>query len=254
MNFRRPDRPADRAESERLLDAARAGRAPSPGVDPLARLLAAATAPADSTELRGEEQALAAFRAARVNPPARPARAPRRGRFRVGVAAWAAGLTAVATAGVAVAAVNLDRSGVPSPPPASTTAGGATAGSTGTGSSTMPAQTREASPTTGAATPSAEPDPTGSADAGRPAQPGNLAGHCRAYLSKSAKQRARALETPGFADLVTAAGGADQVEAYCLRLVPEATGHPSSNANPTRSAQGKAKASPAKDTGKPDDG
>ncbi|MEV0807675.1 hypothetical protein AB0I41_15075, partial [Micromonospora sp. NPDC050200] len=67
MDFRRSDgseRPADRAEAERLLDAARAGGPPSAG-DPLARLLSAAAAPARPGELAGEEAALAAFRAAR---------------------------------------------------------------------------------------------------------------------------------------------------------------------------------------------
>ncbi|MEU0156517.1 hypothetical protein ABZ071_32480, partial [Micromonospora fulviviridis] len=46
MSFRRSDGPADRAESERLLDAARAGTPAEPGGDPLAYLLAAAAAPA----------------------------------------------------------------------------------------------------------------------------------------------------------------------------------------------------------------
>ncbi|MFD2765007.1 hypothetical protein [Micromonospora eburnea] len=252
MSFRRPD---DRAESERLLDAARAGQ-PPPGADPLARLLAAASAPGDSTELAGEEQALAAFRAARANPSAAPAPAPRWGRFRVGVAAWTAGIAAVATAGVAVAAVNLDRSEVPTPtpPPPSTVSAGTSAGSTGAGSPSRPAQSRAASPSTGAPVPSAEPGPTGSGDPGKPAPPGNLAGHCRAYLAKSAEQRARALDTPGFAGLVTAAGGAEQVEEYCVRLVPEAVGKPPPDARSTRSPEATSMRPPARATGKPDAG
>ncbi|MFJ8578021.1 hypothetical protein [Micromonospora sp. NPDC093277] len=249
MSHRRPD---DRTESERLLDAARAGQSPW-AADPLARLLAAAAAPADPTEVAGEEQALAAFRAARANPPATPARAPRRGGFRVGVAAWVAGVAAVATAGGAVAAVNLDRSWVPAPPP-SATAGGTSAGSTGAGSPSRPGQSREASPTTGAVMPSAEPDPTGSGEPGRSATAGKLAGHCRAYLSKSAEQRARALKTPGFADLVAAAGGADQVEEYCVRLVPEAVGKPSRNTRSTRSPEATSTSTPARSGKKKDDG
>ncbi|PWU57250.1 hypothetical protein DLJ47_03210, partial [Micromonospora sp. S4605] len=64
MSLRRSGRPADRTESDRLLDAAGPG-APA-GTDPLARLLSAAAAPARPGELAGEEAALAAFRAARA--------------------------------------------------------------------------------------------------------------------------------------------------------------------------------------------
>ncbi|MET8838120.1 hypothetical protein ABZV78_30010, partial [Micromonospora sp. NPDC004540] len=78
MSFRRSDGPADRAESERRLDAARAGTPPERAADPLAHLLAAAAAPGNPGELSGEEQALAAFRAARANPA--PAPAPGGGR------------------------------------------------------------------------------------------------------------------------------------------------------------------------------
>lgn len=65
MNFRRSDgaeRPADRAEAERLLDAARTADAPPAGDDPLARLLSAAPP-----------------RPARVSWPARRPRWPRSG-------------------------------------------------------------------------------------------------------------------------------------------------------------------------------
>ncbi|MGW5672417.1 hypothetical protein ACWEVO_31520, partial [Micromonospora sp. NPDC003776] len=66
MTFRRSDGPADRAESERLLDAARAGRPPAPGDDPLTHLLAAAAGPTGPGELSGEERARAARNAARA--------------------------------------------------------------------------------------------------------------------------------------------------------------------------------------------
>ncbi|MEV5823743.1 hypothetical protein AB0L22_31765, partial [Micromonospora haikouensis] len=73
MSFRQPDRPdlpADRAASDRLLDSARHGRAGDDGrpADPLADLLAAAAAPARPGELAGEEAALAAVRGARPAP------------------------------------------------------------------------------------------------------------------------------------------------------------------------------------------
>ncbi|MEU8213562.1 hypothetical protein AB0B85_30675, partial [Micromonospora sp. NPDC049044] len=79
-----PFRRVDNAETERLLDAARADvHAPSdqvgrvdtgsspvavPAADPVAGLLAAAAGPARPGELAGEDAALAAFRAARAAP------------------------------------------------------------------------------------------------------------------------------------------------------------------------------------------
>ncbi|MEU5722052.1 hypothetical protein [Micromonospora sp. NPDC047738] len=249
MRFHRSVGPADRAESDRLLDASRAGR--QPAADPLAHLLVAAAAPAEPGELSGEEQALAAFRAARAAPVPAPALAPRRpGRLRVGAAAWLAGLATTATAGVAFAAVSLDRPDQPAPPPAPSTSGstggesaaaptGSQGGSpTGTG---IPGQ----SPTTGAA-------PTPSDGPGQPAGAGKLAGHCKAYLAKSPPQRAKALESPGFADLVAAAGGADQVEDFCLRLVPERAPKPSPAASaPSSGAPAPSSGAPATSSGAP---
>ncbi|MGR6319341.1 hypothetical protein Q2K19_29240 [Micromonospora soli] len=238
MSFRRSDGPADRAESERLLDAVRAGRAPGPGADPLARVLAAAAAPGDPGELAGEERALAAFRAARAKPAPVPARAPRRRRLRLGVAAWAAGLAATATAGVAFAAVSLDRPEQPAPPTTPAGTDGSSAASP-TGSS----------PTTGTAgpAPSTGAPATGTGGPGQPAKVQQLTGLCRAYLAQPDPQRATALETPAFADLAAAAGGAEQVEAYCLRLVPDAAS-PSPRGNPS---PGATRPTPAHRTGKP---
>ncbi|MGW9194349.1 hypothetical protein [Micromonospora chersina] len=230
MSFRRSDRPADRAESERLLDAARAGAPAEPGADALAHLLAAASAPAAPGELAGEEQALAAFRAARAAPAPATAVAPRpRHRFRLGAAL--AGLAATATAGVAFAAVSLDRGTEPTPPPAPSTSGSTGAGSTGPGT---PSSSGSGSAGPTGDVPSTAPTPGASGGPGRPASAGQLAGQCHAYLAKSDRQRARALETPAFADLVTAAGGADRVEGYCLALVPEKSPEPA----PKPSAEG----------------
>ncbi|MCW3842589.1 hypothetical protein ONA70_21040 [Micromonospora yasonensis] len=252
MTFRRSDGPADRAESDRLLDAARAGRPPEPRADPLAHLLAATAAPTRPGELAGEEQALTAFRAARANPAAAE---PRRPRLRVGVAAWAAALAATATAGVAFATVSLERPEQPAPPPVPTTAGRTGAGDTGS-----PSQSGAGSPSNGTSGPAASPTPDRTGGPGRPATVQQLTGLCGAYLAKSEQQRASALETPAFADLVAAAGGADQVEAYCVRLVPEADPTPTRSARATRPptagnaatpVQPTKAATPARRTGRP---
>ncbi|MGC4892609.1 hypothetical protein [Micromonospora sp. DT31] len=218
MHARRSGRPADRAESERLLDAA---ATPAADADPLARLLAAAAAaPPAGTPTAGEEQALAAFRAARAAPA--PAVARRRPRRRLRVAAALSGLAATTVAGVAFAAVRLDRPTEPVPPPATSRPTGAaptevppaTGPITTDPSPASTAPTGEMSPATPSPTPTApvasDPPPAGDRA---------LAGHCRAYLAKSERQRERALTTPGFADLVTAAGGPDQVERFCRDLV-----------------------------------
>ncbi|MEU9825427.1 hypothetical protein [Micromonospora chersina] len=257
MSFRRTDRPADRAESERLLDAARAGAPAGPGGDPLAHLLAAAAAPADPGELAGEEQALAAFRAARAAPAPVPAVAPRP-RHRVRLGAALAGLAATATAGVAFAAVSLDRGTEPASPPAPSTPGSTGAGSTGPGTPTD-SGSGSAGPTGGE--PSTAPTSGASGGPGRPAGAAQLAGLCRGYLAKSDGQRARALETAAYADLVTAAGGAERVEGYCLALVagksPEPAPKPSADAARTtpsadaRRATPSTPAAPTPRTGKP---
>ncbi|MFD6695068.1 hypothetical protein [Micromonospora aurantiaca (nom. illeg.)] len=231
MHARRSGGPADRAESDRLLDAARAGTPPVADADPLTRLLSAAAGPAAPGEVAGEERALAAFRAARAaagTAPAPAGVAAPRPRRRLRIAAALSGLAATAVAGVAFAAVRLDREPEPVAPPA-TTAGPTGAGPTGTGPSvsgpSRPASSTPAGDASDAASPPAPTQAssgTPSAEAGPPAPPaagGRMAGHCRAYLAKSERQREKALTKPGFADLVAAAEGPEQVESYCRNLV-----------------------------------
>ncbi|WP_328347396.1 hypothetical protein [Micromonospora sp. NBC_00421] len=222
MNFHRParsGRTVDRAEAERLLDPTGTGT-PSTD-DPLARLLAAAAAPARPDELAGEHEAVAAFRAARTAATPGPAVAGRRRRrLTTGVVAWIAGVAATATAGVAFAAVTLDDR-----PPERTPGPGPSASETG---STRPTPHRQGPSRRSTAAPGGTPSVTAVPPAtphdGKPAGSGKLVGQCRAYLAKSSEQRLKAVTRPGFADLVAAAGGADRVEAYCRELVP---GHPS---------------------------
>ncbi|MEU8315499.1 hypothetical protein [Micromonospora sp. NPDC048169] len=231
MHDRRSGGPADRAESDRLLDAARAGTPPAADADPLTRLLSAAAGPAEPGEVAGEEQALAAFRAARTSgasPAAGPVVAPRP-RRRLRIAAALSGLAATAVAGVAFAAVRLDREPEPVLPPA-TTARPTGEGPTGAGPAvTGPSRPAPSTPagdasdatSPPAATPSVTPSGATPPSASPTRGNNSMAGHCRAYLAKSERQRAKALTAPGFADLVTAAGGPEQVESYCRNLVDE---------------------------------
>ncbi|RLQ01570.1 hypothetical protein EAD98_00435, partial [Micromonospora sp. CV4] len=81
-----PNRRAERAETERLLDAT--GDPDMTVADPVARLLAAAAGPTRPGELTGEDVALAAFRAARANPTPTAAARPHRRRLTTGAVAW----------------------------------------------------------------------------------------------------------------------------------------------------------------------
>ncbi|MEV0944524.1 hypothetical protein AB0I90_29680 [Micromonospora wenchangensis] len=222
MNLRRSarsGRPVSRAEAERLLGPTGPGAPPSTD-DPLTRLLAAAAAPARPDELAGEQAALAAFRAARGAAAPGPAPAGRRRpRLTTGVVAWIAALAATATAGVAFAAVTLDRPAerVPGPVP-SVTGTGSVPPSPHRSDPSRQSPSRRPGGTAPGGGPSAPPAPPGHSG---PASAGKLVGQCRAYLAKPPPQRAKALTKPGYADLVAAAGGTDRVEAYCRTLVPE---------------------------------
>ncbi|MBY8874734.1 hypothetical protein K7640_23170 [Micromonospora sp. PLK6-60] len=251
MIFRRPDRsgrPADRVESERMLDAA---RAPRPSDDPVARLLAAAAAPPSPREVAGEEQALAAFRAARRDPAPVPAGSPGRRRLTTGAVAWIAGVAAATTAGVAFAAVTIDREPGPPPGPATSSPApsGETSGGAPTGGSPSGGSTTDGTPP-GTGGPGGGTGPGGGPRPSSPAEAAQLPGLCRAYLAKSAEGRERALRTPGFRVLVEAAGGADQVADYCGRLTPAGESSPAPRASRTPPvtgppAKGRPSASPA---------
>ncbi|MFY1594162.1 hypothetical protein [Micromonospora sp. WMMD737] len=243
MFFRRTERPADRGASDRLLDAARADASRTPDAEPLARLLSAAAAPARPGELAGEQDALAAFRAARAAGPAAGAvPSPRRRRFTAGAVAWGAGIAVTATAGAAFAAVTLDRADDPAPPPRPATPTPAPAttrphrdGSTGdpggrpTGTPPRPS----AAPTSGAPAPGST---AGDAPGAPREQTGQLRGLCNAYLAKKPAQREKALDRPSFARLVAAAGGRERVEGFCGRLLPDVAAKKSPDKPPKKGA------------------
>ncbi|MEV4984574.1 hypothetical protein, partial [Micromonospora sp. NPDC053811] len=217
---RRPDRLADRAEADRLLDAAHAGTPAEAGgpPDPLAELLAAAAAPARPPELAGEAAAMAAFRAARAAPVASPAR--RRRGFTAGALAWVVGVLVTATAGVA-AAVTLDKAPVPPAPatPTPTTADpadGSSAHGTATGG---PDRSATAGPSTSPGRPTVGAE-----------QRVRVLELCQTYVATKPAQRERALASADFETLVEAAGGAVRVEAFCRAVTPAGTGSPSSDA------------------------
>ncbi|MEU1589852.1 hypothetical protein [Micromonospora sp. NPDC005710] len=252
-----PFRRADRADAERLLDSAHArldatpdqarsaappqaeARAPEappgapnvPPAEPVAALLAAAAGPVRPGELAGEEAALAGFRAARADPsPAVPQR-PHRRRVTTGAVAWIGAVAATATAGAAFAAVTRDRAPdpvVPAPSRPSPSPHHSETRSAATGRPVTPGAPSPVAPSPVTATPPVSPAPAE-----------QLHGLCRAWRAKKPEQREKALRTPAFQRLVTAAGGPAEVEAYCQRLVAEPKPTESVPVAPSESAKGK---------------
>ncbi|MFD8756371.1 hypothetical protein ACFV0O_36140 [Kitasatospora sp. NPDC059577] len=245
----------DRDAAEQLLGGAVA--APSAGQDAsltgpdggpgqLARVLAAAAAPATAGELAGEEAALAAFREASLTPE--PVVTPVRRRSMATAAlarafstkAAAAVLGATALCGVAVAAGtgNLPSGlgGGPTEPEHTVAAQGGVLGtSPGASAGRSPAAGAPFAPASGSARPSAGPQtaaPSGTATPGdpsaggrgdRPAVPPALLGLCRGFADRVAKgeRPGRLAADPLYGPLVTAAGGADKVADFCGEALDE---------------------------------
>ncbi|RZT78509.1 hypothetical protein EV382_1694 [Micromonospora violae] len=199
------------------------------GADPVAALLAAAAGPARPGELAGEEAALAAFRAARANPTPSVVQRRRR-RVTTGAVAWIGAVAATATAGAAFAAVTRDRAPEPVVPAPSRT-------------SPSPPPDLPRSPEAGRSVAPGAPSPDTATPPAASASAAQLHGQCRAWQAKAPDQREKALRTPAFQRLVTAAGGPAEVEAYCQRLVPETKPTASAKGKPTASVKGKPAAS-----------
>ncbi|HEY3530213.1 MAG TPA: hypothetical protein VGK78_13795 [Nocardioides sp.] len=71
-----------------------------------------------------------------------------------------------------------------------------------------------------------------------------LGGLCRAYASGNKTEKGKALESPAFVALVTAAGGANNVATFCSTVTtgpsgthPTHPGHPTQAASPSHPAQ-----------------
>jgi hypothetical protein len=120
-----------------------------------------------------------------------------------------------------------------------------TVGGTKSAAPTAPGPPASA-PATPAAGPGGDgqgPPPTAAADRGRgttDAAPGanpDLEGLCRAYLAGKGSEQGRKLGATAFEALARAAGGPDQVDAYCQDLLPGAA-KPEKEKNPPSNDQG----------------
>ncbi|MGW3205968.1 hypothetical protein [Streptomyces sp. NPDC001135] len=178
---------------------------------------------AGGTDPEAERRAVAAFRAARETGLPRPRTrrrddwrpaAPRRG-WRLSVrATLSVALASLALGGVAFAAI----------------------GSAGSGTDSRPDTPRSPRPTTstshGPSAPAGSPGLRSAGPPGRPDRPAtarDTVAHCRTY--ERAGERGGALDSTAWQRLVTAAGGEDEVGAYCAAQVapaPQKHGSPGS--------------------------
>ena len=187
---------ADQETLERLFDGRLDAADAAAGYGELARLLAAATAPATPEELAGEQAALAVFRA--VMPSHPPTLVPRRAPMpskRLTVKAAAAALVAVLSiGGVAAAATGL------------------LAGQAG--------RVADRAPSTPAASAAAQgPGKAAVTDLDNATQ-----GLCQAWqVGKSADNSSRA-DAPAFQTLAAAAGGSDNIAGYCADVTAGSAG------------------------------
>jgi len=201
----------DQDTLERLLDSPLDPGSVPPGYGGLARLLAAATAPAAPDELAGQQRALGEFTAVMRSTP--PTLSPRRTavpRKVFTIKAAAAALVAVLSVGGIAAAATGHLPGQASPvaDQAAATTAAADAAAQGLGKAaaanmdgTAPADATEAQ---GRESP-VGPDATAAARAGL----------CQAWQSGQGDDHGRRMDSVAFQALATAAGGADNIAGYC---------------------------------------
>jgi hypothetical protein len=79
----------------------------------------------------------------------------------------------------------------------------------------------------------------------------NLEGLCKAYAAKPDGERGKALESPAFQALLTAAGGQDKVTDYCMTLLPSAKPSSRPGGGKPSTAPGGAPSPRSKPTGHP---
>jgi hypothetical protein len=218
---------------ERFLDGQPA-LAP-PGYGGLVRLLAAATAPAAPEELAGEQLAMATFTAEMRSQP--PTLSPRRTavprKILTMKAAAAALVAALSIGGVAAAAGGL------LPDQASPVAAQAPAT---TGADAAQGLGKAAAANLGGAADAGSADGQGRASAVGPDASGAArAGLCRAWQAGQGADHGQKADSVAFQALADAAGGADNIAAYCQDVA----------AGSSADAHGKRQASPPSDSAPP---
>ncbi|MFA3873920.1 hypothetical protein ABS735_09560 [Streptomyces sp. MMCC 100] len=233
--------PADRAGAEAGMgarhgegDGRDTGPRPAPGSAPGTEALLAAALRGEGADAEGERRAVAAFRAARDAEPGRAARTRRRDDWRPRAGrhpgrslktALCVLLASLTLGGVAYAAMGGGGSGADDGGPDRTRPPAATDDAPVRPVATPPATTPGTAATRGPASTASG----ASAPPDRPPAARDTEAHCRAY--ERVAGRGKALEATAWQWLVTAAGGAELVEAYCAEQQARPTGPGPSSAD-----------------------
>lgn len=211
LGFLQPTPPsADQDILEQLLEGQLDPASTPPGYRKLAQLLAAAAAPAAPQELAGERRVMAEFAAVMRSRPATlsPRRTPVPSKVFTIKAAAAALVAVLSIGGIAAAATGLlpDQASPVADQATATTAADAAGHGLGKAAAANLAGTAQAGSTAGQGRESAVgPDASGAARAGL----------CRAWQAGQGSDHGRRMDAVAFQALVDAAGGTDQVAAYC---------------------------------------
>lgn len=211
LGFLQPTPPsADQDILEQLLEGQLDPASTPPGYRKLAQLLAAAAAPAAPQELAGERRVMAEFAAVMRSRPATlsPRRTPVPSKVFTIKAAAAALVAVLSIGGIAAAATGLlpDQASPLADQATATTAADAAGHGLGKAAAANLAGTAQAGSTAGQGRESAVgPDASGAARAGL----------CRAWQAGQGSDHGRRMDAVAFQALVDAAGGTDQVAAYC---------------------------------------
>jgi hypothetical protein len=219
---------ADQDTLERLLDGRLDPGTVPPGYVGLARLLAAATAPAAPDELTGEQVAMATFAGAmRSHSPILSPRRTAVARKVFSLKAAAAALVAVLSiGGIAAAATGLlpDQASPVADKAAATTAADAAGHGLGKAAVANTGGTAQAGSTDGQGRESA---------VGPDASAAARAGLCRAWQAGQGGDHGRRMDAVAFQALVDAAGGAHKVAGYCGDVTAGSSGaHGQGQASP----------------------
>jgi len=220
-----PERRVSRRTARRVLRGA-----PVEVSDALAGLLAAAVAPPHDGELDGEQAAVAAFVAGAHHATSPRPRSPSLIRTTLvkllTVKAAAAAVAVIAVGGVAAVAATSHLSSPSGGSPASASTSSHPASSSAPMTHTTDGR-------------------SGTSEAGHEATPSpSLLGLCHAYTAGAGSEHGKALESPAFTALITAAGGKSKVDGYCTTLLNQEAGSAhganstSQNTDPGESAPG----------------
>jgi hypothetical protein len=209
---------ADQDTLERLLDDRLDPGSAPPDYRGLARLLAAATAPATPEELAGEQRVLAEFAAVLQPHPAPlvPRRAAVVSKVFTMKAAAAALVAVLSISGIAAAATGLlpDQASPVADQAPATTAADAAAHGLG----------KAAAASTGGTAQAGAPDGRGRESAvGPDATAAARAGLCQAWQAGQGADHGQKAESVALQALVDTAGGADKVAAYCQDMAAGAS-------------------------------